>query len=231
MSSDELEKSKPQAEISPPEQKSVQETPADEPLVSSAASLPAPARGASQAAPRRAQTVTIPPPGLEELEENYAKRTEISVSAAKTIDDQLGELELWARSLLWRGRVESFRTWALRMIAFFGSITAAATAAMNFTNEAVAAGCVSAVAIAIEAGWPSSGDRLARRRAAHDLRELQHALKLRWDKVCLAHPNPVSPKRVAHALVLLDAIAAKRDEIGKYLGDASPSVTKRFTDK
>jgi len=51
-------------------------------------------------------------------------------------------------------------------------------------------------------------------------------LKLRWDKVRLAHPNPLSPKRVAHALVLLDAISAKREEIGKYLGDASPGVSK-----
>ena len=188
---------------------------------------PAPPRSLSNGVPgRKMPSITIPPPGLDELEETYAKKSEISVSPDKTIDDQIAALELWARSNLWRGRVESFRVWALRSVAFFASIGAAATAAMNMTDNAIACGCVAALAIAVDAGWPSAGDRVARRRATHDLRELQHALKLRWDKVRLAHPNPLSPKRVAHALVLLDAISAKREEIGKYLGDASPGVGK-----
>jgi hypothetical protein len=196
----------------------------------STASVPAPAgppRSLSNGVPgRKAPSITIPPPGLDELEETYSKKSEIAVSPDKTIDDQIAALELWARTTLWRGRVESFRVWALRSVSFFASIGAAATAAMNMTNEAIACGCVAALAIAIDASWPSAGDRVARRRATHDLRELQHALKLRWDKVRLAHPNPISPKRVAHALVLLDAISAKREEIGKYLGDASPGVDK-----
>jgi hypothetical protein len=180
---------------------------------------------------RRPPSVTIPPPGLDELEETYAKKSEISVSPDKTIDDQIAELELWARTNVLRGHIESVRIWALRGIAFFASIGAAATAAMNSTNEAIACGCLAALAIAVDASWPSAGDRMARHRATHDLRELEHALKLRWDKVCLAHPNPLSPKRVAHALVLLDAISAKREEIGKYLGDASPGVSKSLSGK
>lgn len=160
------------------------------------------------------------------MEETYAQRAEIAVAPDKIIDDQIAELEAWARSNVWLGRSETFRWWALRSIAFFASIGAAATAAMNMTNEAIACGCIAALAVAIDSGWPSAGDRVARRRATHDLRELQHTLKLRWDKVRLAHPNPLSPKRVAHALVLLDAISAKREEVGKYLGDASPGVSK-----
>ena len=201
----------------------------------STASVPAPAappRNLSNGVPgRKMPSITIPPPGLDELEETYAKKSEISVSPDKTIDHQIAALEAWARINLWRGRVESFRVWALRSVSFFASIGAAATAAMNMTNEAIACGCVAALAIAVDASWPSGGDRVARRRATHDLRELQHALKLRWDKVRLAHPNPLSPKRVAHALVLLDAISAKREEIGKYLGDASPGVGKNIGGK
>jgi hypothetical protein len=60
-------------------------------------------------------------------------------------------------------------------------------------------------------------------RAVHDLRELQNTLKLRWDKVRLAHPDPVAPQRVAHAMAMLDAVQAKREEIGKYLVRAEPS--------
>jgi hypothetical protein len=160
------------------------------------------------------------------LEETYSQRPDVSVAPDKTIDEQIGELEAWAQLTLRVGRAEAFRLWALRFVSFFSAIGAAAAAAMDMTNEAIVCGCVAALAIAIEAGWPTAGDRVARRRATHDLRELQHTLKLRWDKVRLAHPNPLSPKRIAHALVLLDAISAKREEIGKYLGDASPGVSK-----
>lgn len=195
----------------------------------SGASAPPPGPNRSNSGPapaRRPQAITIPPPGIDELEETYSQRTEISVAPDKTIDDQIAELEIWAQVTLRVGRTEAIRLWALRFVSFFAAIGAAAAAAMDMTNQAIACGCIAALAIAIEAGWPSAGDRVARRRATHDLRELQHALKLRWDKVRLAHPNPLSPKRVAHALVLLDAISAKREEIGKYLGDASPGVTK-----
>jgi hypothetical protein len=177
-------------------------------------------------AARRPQSITIPPPGMDELEETYAQRTEISVAPDKTIDDQIAELEAWASINIKLGRSEAFRIWALRGISFFASIGAATTAALSMTNEAVACGCIAALAVAIDTGLPAAGDRVARRRATHDLRELQHTLKLRWDKVRLAHPNPISPKRIAHALVLLDAISAKREEIGKFLGDASPGVSK-----
>jgi len=193
---------------------------------------PAPVRSnsaissASIAAARRPQSITIPPPGMDELEETYSQRAEISVSPDKTIDDQIAELETWAALNIQLARVEAVRFWVLRGVAFFGAVGASVTVALNMPSQAIACGCIAALAIAVDAGWPSAGERIARRRATHDLRELQHTLKLRWDKVRLAHPNPLSPKRVAHALVLLDAISAKREEIGKYLGDASPGVSK-----
>jgi hypothetical protein len=62
----------------------------------------------------------------------------------------------------------------------------------------------------------------------YDLRELQNTLKLRWDKVRLAHPDPAAPQRTAHALALLDQVQSKREEIGKYLGsaEASPGIKR-----
>jgi hypothetical protein len=163
---------------------------------------------------------------MDELEETYSQRVESVVAPDKTIDDQILELEAWATHNIRLTRLEAARVWALRALAFFSAIGAAATAALGMTAATVTCGCMAALAVAVDAGWPSAGDRVARRRATHDLRELQHTLKLRWDKVRLAHPNPVSPKRIAHALVLLDAISAKREEIGKYLGDAAPGVGK-----
>jgi hypothetical protein len=93
---------------------------------------------------------------------------------------------------------------------------------------AVVAGAVAALAITVDAAWPTTADRKSRRRAIRDLRELQHTLKLKWDKVRLAYPDPYSAKRIAHALTLLDATQSKREDIGKYLGDASPGVARQL---
>ena len=54
------------------------------------------------------------------------------------------------------------------------------------------------------------------------------SVELRWDEVCLAHPDSMAPQRTAHALALLDQVQNKPEEIGKYLGsaEASPGVQR-----
>jgi hypothetical protein len=111
-------------------------------------------------------------------------------------------------------------------MAFLSAVAAAAGGAVHIPNLSLAGGMLAALAVAIDAAWPTTTDRMARRRAIRELRELQNALKLKWDKVRLAFPDPNTPKRIAHALALLDGIHAKREEIGKYLGDAAPRVTR-----
>jgi hypothetical protein len=172
----------------------------------------------------RPRQLTIPPPGLEELEAGYAQRPEGAFAPEAAIDEQIASLEAWALANLHNEHTEIARFWVLRGIAFLGAVAAAAATPLQLSQWAIAAGGVAALAIAIEAAWPVTADRVARRRAIHDLRDLQHTLKLKWDKVRLAYPDPNTPKRIAHALALLDAIQAKREEIGKYLGDASPGV-------
>jgi hypothetical protein len=168
--------------------------------------------------------MTIPPPGLEEIEAGYAQRPEGAFAPEAAIDEQIASLEAWAVANLRNEHKEIARFWVLRGIAFLGAVAAAAASPLQMAQWAIAAGGVAALAIAIDAAWPTTADRVARRRAIHDLRDLQHTLKLKWDKVRLAYPDPNTPKRIAHALALLDATQAKREEIGKYLGDASPGV-------
>jgi hypothetical protein len=176
--------------------------------------------------PSRTRAQTIPPPVLEELEEGDTPRPEGSFLPEQAIDEQLGDLESWAAETLRVERKETGRFWLLRGMAFLSAVVAAAGGALHLTNLPLVGGVLAALAVAIDAAWPTTTDRIARRRAIHDLRELQHALKLKWDKVRLAFPVPNTPKRVAHALALLDGIQAKREEIGKYLGDAAPRVTR-----
>jgi hypothetical protein len=172
----------------------------------------------------RARQLTIPPPGLEELEEGYAKRPEGAFAPEQAIDEQIAGLEAWARSNLDSESRELTRFWLFRGMAFLGAVGAAAGAVLPLPQLSIAAGSIAALAIAIDAAWPATADRNARRRAIHDLRELQHTLKLKWDKVRLAYPDPNTPKRIAHALALLDATQSKREEISRYLGDATPGV-------
>jgi len=172
----------------------------------------------------RARQLTIPPPGLEELEAVYAQRPEGAFAPEAAIDEQIASLEAWAVANLSSEHKEIARFWVLRGIAFLGAVASAAATPLQLAHWAFAPGGVAALAIAIEAAWPATADRVARRRAIRDLRDLQHTLKLKWDKVRLAYPDPNTPKRIAHALALLDATQAKREEISKYLGDATPGV-------
>jgi len=176
--------------------------------------------------PTRPRQLTIPPPGLDELEAGYAHRPEGAFAPEAAIDDQIAGLESWAVANLRSERREIARFWVLRGIAFVGTVIAAASAQLHIEHLALAAGGISVLAIAIDAAWPTTADRIARRRAVHDLRDLQHTLKLKWDKVRLAYPDPNAAKRIAHALALLDATQAKREEISRYLGDATPGVAR-----
>jgi hypothetical protein len=158
------------------------------------------------------------------LSDILGQRSDDGFSPERAIDDQIAELEAWACANVRAESIDSLRFWGMRVVSFLGAAASAAAAALHQTEIAVGAAVLAAFSIVVDAAWPSVGDRIARRRAIHDLRELQHSLRIKWDKVRLAHPNPNAPKRIAHALVLLDQIQVKREEIGRYLGDASPGV-------
>ena len=151
-----------------------------------------------------------------------------SFSPETAIDEQISDLERWADANLTRDRKDKIRFWVLRGLTFSGASAAALTAGLAHLRGAIGFAVLAAVCVAIDAAWPSDAFRNVHRRAVYDLRELQNTLKLRWDKVRLAHPDPAAAQRTAHALALLDQVQAKRDEIGKYLGsaEASPGIKR-----
>ncbi len=139
------------------------------------------------------------------------------------IDDQIADLERWALGNLARERRDRLRFWVLRGIAFLGGAGAAVAAGFAMSKVAIVLSGLGALAVAVDAAWPAGAFKNSHQRAVYDLRKLQNTLKLRWDKVRLAHPDPHARERVAHALALLDSVQSKREEIGKYLGNAEPS--------
>lgn len=167
------------------------------------------------------------PPDVPRFEhepgEGSAPRALQSFAPESAIDEQIADLERWALANLARDRREKLRFWVLRGSEFLGAAGAAIAAGFGVSKLSIVLGGLTALAVAVDAAWPSGTFKNPHQRAVHDLRELQNTLKLRWDKVRLAHPDPVARERVAHALALLDSVQSKREEIGKYLGSAEPS--------
>ncbi len=158
----------------------------------------------------------------EEVEVDALTRLPAGFAPETAIDDQIEDLERWAAVNLRQDRNERIRFWVLRGITFLGASGAAVAAGLVLPRLAAGLGAAAALAIAIDSAWPVAFRNPAV-RAVHELRELQNMLRLRWDKVRLAHPDPTAPQRVAHAMAMLDAVQAKREEIGKYLVRSEPS--------
>jgi hypothetical protein len=144
------------------------------------------------------------------------------------LDEQIGDLESWARTIVRRHRIEAARFWLIRGLSFCAAATAVALVLKGFALVPVALVAVSALGLAIEMGWPGAAANETHRRAVYDLRDLQSLVKLRWQKVRLSHPSPTSRKRVAYAVELLETIFAKRRDVGAYLGDseANPGIRR-----
>lgn len=145
----------------------------------------------------------------------------------QALGEQIKDLERWAEANARSDRREAARFWALRGTAFLGAASAAVTAGYRLGWVAAVLGAISALAIAIDAAWSSRTGRNPHRRALFEIRELENTVRLRWDKVRLAHPDPVAAARTAHALALLDMIQARREEIGKYVGSVEAPAVER----
>ncbi|HEX2875112.1 MAG TPA: hypothetical protein VHP33_27865 [Polyangiaceae bacterium] len=162
-------------------------------------------------------------PRFDEANEASEPRAIGNFAPDSAIDEQIADLERWALGNLARDRREKLRFWVLRGLSFLGAAGAAIAAGFGVGKLAIVLSGFAALAVAVDAAWPSGTFRNPHQRAVYDLRELQNTLKLRWDKVRLAHPDPTARERIAHALALLDSVQSKREEIGKYLGNSEPS--------
>jgi hypothetical protein len=146
----------------------------------------------------------------------------------QALTDQIDDLERWAEANARADRRESVRFWVLRGTAFLTAAAAAATAFHTVGAGAAAVlSAISALAVAVDSAWATRGGRNPYRRAQFEIRELENTVRLRWDKVRLAHQDPLASARTAHALALLDMIQAKRDEIGKYVGSVEAPAVQR----
>lgn len=135
----------------------------------------------------------------------------------KTIAEHLVALEVWALERQREAKTDSFRFWMLNGVAFLGAV-GAIVAQQNGLKPAVFV-CTAVVAIALAFDAARSGPRTdAFKRACADIRNLEDAIRLSWDRTVIAHPDPADPARAVDAKALLDRIKAERDAIRRCLG-------------
>jgi len=194
---------------------------------------PVPSASRSDVAPRPGQSKSsLPPdprsPEIDAVDEDIPF-PQGAFSPDDAIDQQIADLERWAEANERRERNESTRFWILRGTAFLAAVFSGVVCSLGFVRASTVLAGIAALFIAVDSAWPGASLRNPYRRAVYDLRALQNTIKLRWDKVRLAYPNPTGARRVANALALLDAIQAKREDIGRYLGsaEASPGLSEQ----
>ena len=132
-----------------------------------------------------------------EVEEEESAFALGEYSPDEAIDDQIADLERWAAASERRDRFDSVRFWILRGVPFVCAALAALAGPLGFDRVIPILAGTAALFIAIDAAWPGSSYRNPNRRAVYELRALQNSIKLRWDKVRLAYPNPAGSRRVS----------------------------------
>jgi hypothetical protein len=145
-------------------------------------------------------------------------------SPDKAVAEQLAALDNWALANDSDTRRAAMRFWLLKGPAFVCAVAASAAESYGQGRAVIALGAVAALAIAIDAAWSGPATQV-NKRAIQDIRNLQNAVKLKWDKVRISHPDPKDASRSSEALAILDTIQARREEIARYL--ASPQAAPR----
>jgi hypothetical protein len=147
-------------------------------------------------------------------------------SPETAISEQLEALDRWAQTNRRDGRRAVARYCLLKGPALVCIVAAFLAEALAEGQGVIILTALAAVAIAIDAAWSSSSTQMYK-RAITDIRELQNTVKIQWDKVRIAHPDPRAPARTAEALAILDSIRQEREMIGKTLanrGAAAPAT-------
>jgi len=168
---------------------------------------------------------TPPPPSVRDRDSPVAlippTPAPESVAASRAIADQLAGLERWASANRRHATRTAVRFWLLKAVAGGGAIAASVAASFGWMSWVAALTALVVLAVAIDSA-SSAPPNFAHEMAFADIRHLQNAVKLSWDKVCVSHPDPQDPARQLAAIAILDNIQAKREQIRRYM--ASPEA-------
>jgi hypothetical protein len=148
------------------------------------------------------------------------------VSGDSAIADQLAGLELWAMSNRKGANRTAVQFWLLKAVAGGGAIGASVAASFGWEHGVVALTALVVIAIAVDSA-SSAPPNLAHQRTFADIRHLENAIKLKWDKICMTCPDAQDPVRQSAAIAILDDIQARRDQIRRYMGSPEAGPASR----
>jgi hypothetical protein len=135
----------------------------------------------------------------------------------KTIAEHLIALELWALERQREAKTSSSRFWMLNGVAFVGAVAALAAQQNGYAPAVFVCTAIVAVALAFDAARSEPATD-SFRRAIADIRNLEDAIRLSWDRTVIAHPDPADPARATDAQAILDRIKTEREAIRRCLG-------------
>jgi hypothetical protein len=135
----------------------------------------------------------------------------------KTIAEHLIALEAWVRQRQLEAKGSSSRFWLLNGVAFVGAVAALAAQQHGYAPAVFVCAGVVAVALAFDAAR-SEPSTEAYTRAIADIRNLEDAARLSWDRTVIAHPDPADPARSSEAQAIVDRIKNEREAIRRCLG-------------
>jgi hypothetical protein len=114
-------------------------------------------------------------------------------------------------------KASSSRFWLLNGVAFVGAVAALAAQQHGYVPAVFVCAAVVAVALTFDAARSGLSTEVYTRAIA-DIRNLEDAARLSWDRTVIAHPDPADPARHSEAQAIVDKIKNERAAIRRGLG-------------
>lgn len=143
----------------------------------------------------------------------------------QVVAEQVELLECWAAMNESLARKEMARYWVLKVPALLSSLSVGVLQAAGLGNLAAALGVLAGICIGIDAIRPGGFLYSMHRRAANEIRRLQHDVLTLWRAAELRSADQPASLRSA-ALEILDRIQSERTRIDKMATDAEAYLSR-----
>jgi hypothetical protein len=156
---------------------------------------------------------------------SQANSQDVRVSAAKAeviIAEQLNFLSKWHDINATFAKNDQYRYWALKIPALISSVSVSAFEAFGYGQAVILLGVVTAFCVGIDAVFPGGQLHNIHKRAANEIRRLQHDVLTKWRQVQLGPDSEI----VNGAQEVLRLVQENRERIDTYVTEAEASLGK-----
>jgi hypothetical protein len=145
-----------------------------------------------------------------------------SKNAEIVVQEQLQFLSKWHDINAAPAKKDLSRYWVLKVPALLSTVSVSAFEAFGYGQVVIVMGVVAAFCVGIDAAFPGGQLHNIHKRAANEIRRLQHDVITKWRHAQLGSRNGLAPA----AQALLSEIQAVRAKIDTYVTEAEASLGK-----